>query len=1325
MRVRHSSVLSHRGVALVITLILLSVILVVTLALLAISRRERSSVATAQNIIDAEYMANAAMERAKATLAVQIISRTNMAGGGMGGPVFFPVDPIKNPVRFALVTAADRRLGGDLLVSTSTNSIDPSDYKPSYITNLQYDARVPVFIRTNRTLSPAPPLDFRFFLDLNRNAQFESNGFFPIFDLNEQVLNDKPGGPEQYFHSGDPEWLGVTAQPGLSHSATNRFVGRYAFLVAPAGRTLDINAIHNAVGSPDFKGADGYSRNQGFGTYEINLAAFLADLNTNIWANPSYVPPYQYNLLSGIGPGFASGSAFDDARSILRYRYADGPLPTLGNWLGAGPGARALAAVGGDNIDSYGNDSQLEIATRAFGPPPLDNDSSVATLRWPGTDNPRRFGSMDALFRTDAGVTRLSPSYTNFVRRLKEATAGKGTYNRYSFYRMLSQLGTDTGPGPDTRINLNYKNTGGTNTLDFVPWTATEFFNEVADRLIKGSLTDIATQDILSQNFAYRFDPVRGPGPIFPPPLENLYAGNLPGIRYLAVTNIQVYPTNYYNPALHRLLQVSANLYEPHGTNYPTIHRPHFRKDPSGTYSIAGYAEDDGTLLLTRPWGTLQDLAAGKLGTNDNVYGVPPIFGARKGFPSLNEIMTTSIFDVSRKLLITKRKIDDDLSKTPYRLNELLLLSVSNLFSVELLNSYTNVYPRALRAEVHGFMVGSLIDGEKMLLNITNRYDVITNIPAGTWRGGLDQAFALRVPLNTNFNFLPVGSYEARSRTIQTNILDPVYNVVETFASPNLTFRTTNYLRYFLVEVGGAKERVVDAASLSRIDTFFDISQFLHGSDDANDAGGTGSLSDYWNTNRLGGSPNEFSTRTVGVTNQVKASLNPPGDWRNYLRLQTREDEVANFKSFFYGMKANTNLFKQTPYTAYKTFYQSASWQANDPLLHHIPEQMLAAFQPDKLYIYGTNYGDYQGIKIVQGQKAVDRSNIGRVNTSHRRWGPVPKGEEDAYSFDVSVKDPQVAVPDHWSFPSRDGLFSEFPTNVAYASVGWIGKIHRGTPWQTIFLKATNAPIVNWLTQVGVEVLHVAKDVKGLNSVSTYLSYPTNDWSMVDLFTVAPTESARRGAIGVNQSGLAAWSAVLSGVVVFTNGLDVNGARARYNNGLVASNNLVVIQPASNDPNAPLLRIVNGINRTRALLTNGFFNSVGQILAVPELSTQSPFLNFKDPQDGYRKYAITEEAYERIPRQILSLIRTDEPRFVIYAFGQSLQPAADSLILNPLDKAYYGLCTNYQIMAEVATKTVVRFENIGLPITSLLGKANTIILKPVVESFEQLPPDAF
>lgn len=156
MRVRHSSFSSRRGVALVITLILLSVILVVTFALLAISRRERSSVATAQNLIDAEYMANAALERAKATLAAQIISRTNLGAGGNGGPVYFPVDPLKNPTRYALVTAADRRQGGDLVVSTSTNSIDPKEYTPAYITNLQYDARVPVFIRTNRTLTPAP-----------------------------------------------------------------------------------------------------------------------------------------------------------------------------------------------------------------------------------------------------------------------------------------------------------------------------------------------------------------------------------------------------------------------------------------------------------------------------------------------------------------------------------------------------------------------------------------------------------------------------------------------------------------------------------------------------------------------------------------------------------------------------------------------------------------------------------------------------------------------------------------------------------------------------------------------------------------------------------------------------------------------------------------------------------------------------------------------------------------------------------------------------------------------------------------------------------------
>jgi hypothetical protein len=202
----------------------------------------------------------------------------------------------------------------------------------------------------------------------------------------------------------------------------------------------------------------------------------------------------------------------------------------------------------------------------------------------------------------------------------------------------------------------------------------------------------------------------------------------------------------------------------------------------------------------------------------------------------------------------------------------------------------------------------------------------------------------------------------------------------------------------------------------------------------------------------------------------------------------------------------------------------------------------------------------------------------------------------------------------------------------------------------------------------------------------------------------------------VNQSGLAAWSAVLSGVTVFTNfASDAEAIKRNLKRQAPLVTNMVV-QPSLGDANAPIVKLVNAINRYRASTTNGLFTHAGDILAVPELTLNSPWLRLTDSQ---RAYGLTDEAYERIPRQILSLVRPDEARFVIYSYGQSLLPAGDSLIKNPLNPGFYNLCTNYQIMAEVATKTVIRFDNVG---TVVNGRPR-LILKPVVESFSQLPAE--
>ena len=209
---------------------------------------------------------------------------------------------------------------------------------------------------------------------------------------------------------------------------------------------------------------------------------------------------------------------------------------------------------------------------------------------------------------------------------------------------------------------------------------------------------------------------------------------------------------------------------------------------------------------------------------------------------------------------------------------------------------------------------------------------------------------------------------------------------------------------------------------------------------------------------------------------------------------------------------------------------------------------------------------------------------------------------------------------------------------------------------------------------------------------------------MIEAFTVALDENAARGLLSVNQTGLAAWSAVLSGVSVLTNVMPAN----------VHPDTEPEFQELFIQPDGPvglnhytqLRTIVEGINRTRlGEVTNNqqtipVFNRLGRVLATPELTVASPYLN---PEN-----LVTDAVLERIPQQILGLLREDEPRFVVYAFGQALREAPNSLYLAA--GSFNRLCTNYQVTAEYAAKAVIRIE--GYPTGP----------RAVIESFQELPP---
>ena len=220
------------------------------------------------------------------------------------------------------------------------------------------------------------------------------------------------------------------------------------------------------------------------------------------------------------------------------------------------------------------------------------------------------------------------------------------------------------------------------------------------------------------------------------------------------------------------------------------------------------------------------------------------------------------------------------------------------------------------------------------------------------------------------------------------------------------------------------------------------------------------------------------------------------------------------------------------------------------------------------------------------------------------------------------------------------------------------------------------------------------------------MNRPVNDRMLFDMFTTAMNDNATRGQLSVNQTNLAAWSAVLSGVFAITNSSPPTN---------------VIIEPAgayiaTNPP--PIVRIVNGINNARSativypgnLASNVFPNAVfghkGDILATPELTVNSPFLSTNNPAT----YPPSDAVMERIPQQIMGLLSmSHSPRFVIYAYGQTLHPAEHSIYTG--SGPFFGLCTNYQVTAETATRAVVRLD--GLPENPHL----------VVEQFNILPPD--
>ena len=1263
----------------IVTLIMLAVITFMATTFLVLSRRERNSVSTNTDQTTARFTADTAVERAKAQLLAGVIA----TGNDQNFDLMVPTNYF-NPYGFntALlnfdptnVNYNYRSIGGPLTASDQIQNI----------ANLLYDPRAPVYITNAKVTN-----DFRYYLDLNRNGLFDDTG--SISNVYRDTLSGSLVTNGLVSVMGDPQWIGVLQFPDRPHSADNKFVSRWTYIVLPSGKTLDVNYLHNYSKRLDTAMAagagDGYTRNEGVGTWELNLAAFLTDLNTNLW-QPN-TAPYSYATdLTGL-PSLTSantGTAFDDALALLRYRYNSDyrTLQPANLLLGSSPAATALL-LANDRIDEYADGPIMSTAALPLA------DFNNASLPWSGADNVNHYFTSQDFF--DPAKTS-----TFFANRLIGAGTLPETYNRYTYYRMLAQLGTDSSPPAEDKININYRNvtngvvTSGMET-NLYAWTPLEFFTNSAARMF-----------------------------------EKLNLHDRDGYL-ISITNIPIWPTtnnNYYSPAVHRVLQLAANIFEATtNTLYPCIYRPLFsaRGTPATNIFISGYELVNGAdnaitppAIINQPPVDVNDsavraaIAIAPAQSQRNIYAAPWVIGTRKGFPNVNQIAMQSVSQMTRKLLLYRPNHKTDW--VGYRGKQMFVVGVSNSVAVEVWNnSYNTVYPRPLyiRADCR---IAVQIANDKGYDSGVLTYDLgvaplgETNLVARALLNDGYQPFiggkksenkrSYMVPLQTNLVVLPdsvqigVGANAMKPATYSTTQWDQL--PWDNLTDPQWQLYVTNNLRCYIMD-GGSGGRVVDYVQLRLEAPVRNLTQETL--NQANTYGvwtQTPNTSTYWAT--AGAPISEGVIRQIQISEGAKV---PPGpsdsEWQD-ASPPPASGSIKNSTDYFGAFLRNDDIssnYIQAPFTPTAKFSKTLLWEANDPFVHYLARD-LAYKEGGTLVEVGVN-GDTNGLLLVKLSaintfpKVTD--NLYRMNERYNPWGgkPAKQGEYPAYV--TALKDPLVVSSDAWNFPTN-----KFP------SVGWLGRVHRGTPWQSVYMKATDIMAIDptgWQTWSGSANLFLATNIA-----------PIVDRQLFEVFTTGINDNATRGQLSINQTNLAAWSAVLSGVIVLTNDL----ARATATKAAAYGSDIISpagIYSSSAIPLPPLAQIVQGVNTTRQGFANQTFQNLGDLLATPQLTDMSPFLT-NAVNDLQKIYAggITDEVMERIPQQIMSLLTiSHSPRFVVYGYGQTLHPANNSIVIGG---AFNGMCTNYEVTAETAVRVLMRVD--GAPTNSHV----------VVEQYNVLPPD--
>jgi hypothetical protein len=476
----------------------------------------------------------------------------------------------------------------------------------------------------------------------------------------------------------------------------------------------------------------------------------------------------------------------------------------------------------------------------------------------------------------------------------------------------------------------------------------------------------------------------------------------------------------------------------------------------------------------------------------------------------------------------------------------------------------------------------------------------------GNWRN------SFQVPLQSSFWILPNSQY---SQTNQVFIIPPndQFESPSLFSAPHWWLRLITRVRYVVVD--SASNRIVDYVNLSCARDPFDISWALMGN--RNLVNTQYSLpypsvldQDQWITNHwdLNSKQQSYSDTdpTYGILNQYDLCLgvtgpDPVQGWKNYAIGPEFHGDTSAATRFFryqFGLGSSDGTFGRSnvfyaPFSPVGIINFNVSWQANDPLVHYTIPDLTDAFNA---------VSNVDVLHIISPSAMWDLGGNTPINSHYRPWGGNPNASTDTLPptrKNLAVKDPGVSRSDYWNFPTG-----------ADPVLTWLGNVHRGTPWQTLYLKSPAIDLLTWTNWLGP-----------IEPQAALAMHPTNDWHIASLLAALLTTNSPVTLASVNQPSSAAWETLLDGMSVVTN----SGIWPYYTELTMFSNS---VQGGI---------IGAGLAAKRSSQPGGTFKKLGDLLSTPELSVASPWLN----TNVVLLNGISDEAYEMIPAQLLPMLRPD------------------------------------------------------------------------------------